>query len=354
MPLDPRLLTLFQLPRLTEVRWLGKQRPSLSLFTRDPDTIAEALAHPAVEDMDAYAVINQPCEDVAARHGVAEDTLFAPLRGQATSDADVKRIIRLAFDIDPTRPTGTAASLAQVQISAEVMCRVIRYLCDRGFPEQAVIASGNGTHAYNACDLANTPETAALLRALYGGLAHEFNQAGLVTFDVTVRSAAQIMRWPGSFNVKAQRTSEILTMPETFAPVSLETIQAVVKELHAKHGNKPGIGGHQRKLVVGREGGWTSERMEAFLDFHGIDYGVRKLTPQGLLMWILRPCPFNSDHKLTSPAVFVTPKGWPRFKCRHDSCAGNKWRQFLVHLNLTNGKVFSWTSHQSESKFVTS
>jgi len=346
MPLDPRLIALFGLPRLTELRWLGKQHP-LSLFTSDPDTIAKALVHPALEGMDAYAVINQPCEDVAARHGAAVDTIFAPRRGQATSDVDVEHIIRLPFDIDPTRPTGTAATLEQVRLSAEVMDRVVRYLGDSGFPEPAVIASGNGTHAYNACDLANTPETAALLRSLYEGLALEFSQTGLVTFDVTVRSAAQIMRWPGSFNLKAHRISEILTMPETFAPVSLEIIQAVVKELHAKHRNKPGIS--QPKIVIGREGGWTAQRMEAFLAYHNVDYCIRKAIPQGLL-WALHPCPFNADHLLTSSAVLVTKKGWPKFRCEHNGCANKRWRHLVAHLNLANRKVFTWKSHKSESK----
>jgi hypothetical protein len=347
-PLDPRLITLYGLPRLIELRWLGKRCAPRSIITRDPDTIVEALAHPTVEGMDAYAVINQLCEDVTARHGAVKDTLFAPRRGQATSDADIIRIIRLAFDIDPTRPTGTAATLEQVRLSADVMDRVIRYLGDRGFPEQAVIASGNGTHAYNACDLANTPETAALLRVLYEGLAHEFGQAG-VTFDVTVRSAAQIMRWPGSFNVKAQRSSEIRTMPETFAPVSLETIQAVANELQGKHGKR----GHQSKMVVGREGGWCAERMSALLDFHNIDYRGPTAVPQGLL-WILRPCVFNADHGSTSPAVLVTKKGWPKFVCKHDSCAKKRWNHFLAHLNLTDRKVFTWKPEKSENKFHSS
>jgi hypothetical protein len=340
--LDPRLIRLFGFPRITEFRWLGKQRRPLSFFTSDPDSIAEALAHPAVQGMDAYAVINQPCEDVAARHGAAVDTIFAPRRGQATSDADVDRIIRLPFDMDPVRPTGDAATLEQVRLSAEAMDRVVRYLGDRGFTEQAVIASGNGTHAYNACDLANRPETAALLRSLYEGLALEFSQAGLVTFDVTVRSAAQLMRWPGSFNVKAQRRSEILTMPDTFAPVSLKTIEAVVEELRIKHGNRPGMS--QPKIVIGREGGWTAERMEAFLGYHNIDHCIRKAIPQGLL-WVLRPCPFNADHVLTSSAVLVTKKGWPKFRCEHNACAKKRWRHLVAHLNLANRRVFTWKSH---------
>jgi hypothetical protein len=352
-PLDPRLITLYELPRIVELRLLGKRRRPLSIFLRDSDTFAEALAHPDVKGLDAYAIFNRLCDDVAARHGIAEDTLFAPLPGQCTQDADIVRITRLPYDLDPTRPTGTAATLEQVRLSAKAMDHVIRYLCDRVFPEQAVIASGNGTHAYNATDLPNTPETAALLTDLYVGLAKEFGTE-LVKFDVTVRSAAQLMRVPLSFNYKAGRFSEILTMPEILAPVSLETIQAVVEELRTKYSKGRGMPAHGTGIVVGREGGWTSERMEALLDFHGIDYGLRKLTPQGMTMWILRPCPFNEDHALTSPAVFVTPKGWPRFKCRHDSCATNHWKQFLQHLNLTNRKVFSWTSPQFANKSLLS
>jgi hypothetical protein len=162
----------------------------------------------------------------------------------------------------------------------------------------------------------------------------------LVKIDKSVRSPAQIMRLPGTLNHKAQRQCEILSVSEDAAPVTLEHIRDAITDLRGRAGKGP--------LVV-RVGDWTPERMEALLDFHGLDYLAPRGIPLGT-MWILCPCPFNEDHKLSSPAVFVTKSGFPRFKCKHDSCQKKSWRQFLAHLNITNRKVFSWKSHQFVSK----
>jgi hypothetical protein len=330
---------LFGLPRLAELRWLGKRR--VSLVTNDSAVIVDALAAPAVQCLDVYIVVNQPVGDLVSRRGMPRDTLYSPLRGQCTADADIERRLLLPFDFDPIRPTGLAATLAQVQLAVDMRDRVVEYLADHGFPDPADVFSGNGRHLYYAADLPNTPEVSLLLESLYHSLAREFDQLG-VKVDQSVRSAAQLMRFPGSFNFKAQRTSEILNVPKSFVPVSLETIQAVVDELQNKHRTTPGVG-HRCKIVVGREGGWCSERMSALLDFHNVDYRGPTAVPQGLL-WILLPCVFNPDHGSTSPAVLVTKKGWPKFVCKHDSCVKKRWTHFLAHLNLTNRKVYTWKS----------
>ena len=343
MPLDPKLVKLFGLPRFIEVRWLGKKL--VSLFTSAPDCVAEAMAAPGVSELDCYILINQPMGDTASRRRAPLDTLFSPRRGQCTADGDIERRLLLPFDLDPVRPIGTAATPAQIALAVEMRDFLVSYLGKHGFPDPAGdVFSGNGAHTYyRTTDLSNSPEVQVLLYGLYTGLARKFDMPGLVKLDRSVRSPGQIMRLPGTFNHKAQRQCEIISVAETAGSVTLQHIQEVVKELRGEQGYK--------KPLESRAGDWRAEQMEALLDFHCIDYQGPREVPQGLL-WILSPCPFNSDHVGSSPAVILTKSGWPKFCCKHDSCQGKNWRAFLAHLNITNGKVFSWTSSEFENKLV--
>jgi hypothetical protein len=334
MSLDARLLRLFRLPRLIELRWLGRQQ-RVSLVTTDIAVLEEAAVAPPVQGLDAYLVVNTLMDDVVARRKMPLDTLYSPLRGQCVADADIGRITTLPFDFDPIRQTGTAATLEQIALAAEMRDSMVSYLRAHGFPEPAGdVFSGNGRHTYYATNLPNTPEIKLALYGFYTDLARRLDRFGLVKLDKSVRSPAQIMRLPGTFNHKAQRRCEIISIAETSELVTLEHIRAVLTDLRKKQGYK--------KPLTARAGDWTPERLEALLDFHSIDYQALREVPQGLL-WVLSPCPFNAEHVGTSPAVMITKSGWPKFCCKHDSCQGKGWRKFLSHLNLANGKVFSWT-----------
>lgn len=334
MPLDPRLIALFQLspPRLVEMRWLGRQRASL--VTYDPNNIVDGLAAPEVQGLDAYIVVNRLIDDVCSRRKIPVDTLLlSPMRGLCTADSDIARIILLPFDFDPVRATGTAASLDQIALAVQMRDRLVAYLTERGWGNPAGdVFSGNGRHAYyKTAGLQNTPELRSLLNNLYVGLALKLDSSA-VKLDKSTRSPGQLMRFPGTFNHKAQRQCEIISVNEAAESITLEHIQAMVKELREGQGRV--------KPLTTRKGGWTVESMESLLDFYGWDY--RAPVPwSGGLMWVLSPCPYDPQHDRTSPAVFLTKEGWPRFRCLHNSCSGHKWKDFRKQLYQLTGKWFA-------------
>jgi len=326
---------LFGLPRLTEVRWLGRQRASL--VTRDLDVIAEAVVSPDVQDLDTYLVINELMEDVLVRRQMPLNTIYAPLRGQCVADSDIVRHILLPLDFDPVRAIGTAARPDQIADAVEMRNALVLYLNSRGWPKPAGdVASGNGRHCYYRTDLPNTREVQLSLYGLYTVLARKFDQPG-AKLDKSVRSPAQLMRLPNTFNFKAQRRCEIISVNEAAAPVTLEHIHAVVKELRGEQG--------YQKPLVARPGEWTPQRMEALLDFYSLDYQAPREVPQGLL-FVLMPCPFDTDHVGTSPAVMITKAGWPKFLCKHDSCSQLKWADFRKRLFTLTGKWWTYADNR--------
>lgn len=323
---DERISKLFSLPRLIELRWLGAKR--LSLFTSDPGL---GLSDSATAGLDSYAVINPLLPDVVERRRIPVDRLFRPSKGQCSADADISHRILLPLDFDPVRETGTAATDAQRTLAAERANATITYLCNAGFPAPAAfVDSGNGRHVYFRFDAPNDSETDFLLSAFYSSLARRFDTAD-VKLDKSVRSAAQLMRLPGSFNYKARRVCELLSFTETETlPVTVDMIRRLTEELRGELGFK-------RPLVV-RKGSWTPVLLETFLDFYNIDYLPPAEVTQGLL-YVLNPCPLNEQHAGTSPAILLTHAGFPKFCCKHASCQMS-WKQFRARLRLLTGKWF--------------
>jgi len=325
---------------LTEIRFLGRQR--FGLFTKDPAIIAEACAQSCVRALDAYQLLNPPKDDTPERKQVPRDTLFRARKNQLSGDADVARRRQILFDSDSVKPAGAAATEAQRAAAHAHNATLEDALTAEGWPSPVVCDSGNGAHRLYAVDLPNDRETDFLISNLLHLAARKFDTEA-VKLDKSVSNAGRITRLYGSRNHKAGRDSAVLSIPDPIIAVSAEQIKAVVAKWRGSLGYK--------KRLIQRAGDWTPDRMEALLDFHSIGYLGPVEKAQGLL-WVLSPCPFNPDHSGTSPAVMITRTGWPKFKCLHNSCQGKRWREFLAHLNITNGKVFSWKSWNCESKSV--
>ena len=324
-----RLASLFNLPRLVELRWLGNRR--LSLFTDKVDVLQDAVSNPEVAGLSTYLVINPLLADVVERHRAPRGLIFSPLKRQCSADLDVAYRDLIVLDLDPCRPTGTAATPEQRALAVEAAQQVVAYLISAGCPAPvAIIDSGNGIHIYfRAARLANCRETDVLLTGFYHALARKFDTPA-VHLDKSVRSAAQLMRLPGSMNHKAKRVCEILSFNESATPVTPDAIRKVTDELRGNLGLK--------KSTVVRKGSWTPELMERFLQFYCIDYLPPTEIAQGTL-FVCNPCPLSADHRGSSPAVLVTKDGFPAWKCMHASCQMT-WRQFRMRLYNETNKWF--------------
>lgn len=324
-----RVASLFNLPRLVELRWLGTRRRSL--FTEKLDVLQEALSSHDVSGLNTYIVISPLLADVVEGHRTSLDLVFSPLRGQCSADLDVACRTLIVLDLDPCRAIGTASTPEQRALALETGERVISHLVNAGFPAPvALVDSGNGIHVYfRAGRLANCRETDVLLTSFYHVLARKFDTPE-VKLDKSVRSAAQLMRLPGSMNYKAGRVCEILSFTEGATPVTLNIIRKVTDDLRGTLGLK--------KSIVVRKGSWTPELMERFLQFYEIDYLPPTEIAQGTL-FVCNPCPLSADHRGSSPAVLVTKDGFPAWKCLHASCQMT-WRQFRMRLYNETNKWF--------------
>jgi hypothetical protein len=322
-------VALFSLPRLLEVRWLGHRR--LSLFTDKGQALQDALGSKEVDGLNTYLVINPLLVGVVERHRAPRDVIFRPLKGQCSADFDVAYRDLIVLDLDPCRDTGTAATPKQRASALQIAQKVIAYLLSAGFPAPvAIVISGNGIHVYfRAAHLANCRETDALLTGFYHALARKFDTPE-VKLDKSVRSAAQLMRLPGSMNFKAGRVCEFLSFTEGAQPVALDVIRKVADDLRGTLGLK--------KSIMARKGSWTPELMERFLQFYSIDYLPATEIAQGTL-FVCNPCPLSPTHRGSSSALLISKDGFPVWKCLHASCQMT-WRQFRMRLYNETNKWF--------------
>jgi len=89
--------------------------------------------------------------------------------------------------------------------------------------------------------------------------------------------------------------------------------------------------------------------VEAWLTEHGIDYKAEAY--HAGTKYVLKECPFNPEHGKDKPSVFALPDGRIGFKCFHNSCSGNHWKEFRLHFepdaydhtySQKDGKLFEW------------
>jgi hypothetical protein len=152
-----------------------------------------------------------------------------------TEDPDVLRRRRLLLDFDAKRPKGIAATDQEVLASVTRRNEGIAFLRELGWPALMLALSGNGAHALPAIDLANTPESEALVKQVLAALADRFSD-NVVEFDTTVSNASRLTKLYGTVNVKGDATPDRphrRTVLESIPDEDIEVTDAQLREVAA-------------------------------------------------------------------------------------------------------------------------
>jgi len=180
--------------------------------------------------------------------------------------------------------------------------------------------------------LPNNTESHFLLSNFLHLAARKFDEPGTVKLDRSVSNPARVTRLYGTLNHKAGRDSAVISLGDARV-VTVEQLRELITKWRGSLGYK--------RTLQPRLGGWTPERVESFLDFYSIDYRPPVSAVGEGLLWVLTPCPLNSAHTGSSPAVYLSKNGWPKFRCQHDSCAPFlKWGEFSKKLYRVTGRWF--------------
>ena len=289
-----------------------------------------------------YVTLN-PCQEALLSRAADRLKYGASI---TTADHDILHRVHLLVDIDPVRPAGVSATDEEIAQARIVTIAVFKHLRAIGWATPLTAKSGNGFHLIYNIDLANTKENAELVKAVLKTLAAKFNN-DFAKVDTSVFNAARIVKAYGTLAAKGDSTPErphrvAEVMSSSEGVVTAEQLQALAatKLAAVTPSQAPAFTGTTSKNTI------TPEKIEAFLDHHGIAY-----SPCENNKWILTDgCPFNPDHISTGDkiaAVFLPEDGIAGFHCFHETCAENGWKAFRAKVEATSGKEKFYFSPRS-------
>jgi len=169
-------------------------------------------------------------------------------------------------------------------------------------------------------DLPNDDSNTNLIKSCLEALAMRFNDDA-VSIDPGVFNAARIWKLSGTLARKGDNTANrphriarLLEVPDGFDVVRREVLEALAAQAPAKPPPP-------QRTYRGRGQPFD---LVAWMQEHGIE--VKFSSPyQGGTRYILKECPFNSEHTGTSVVIIQGGDGRLGFKCQHAGCADKKW-----------------------------
>ena len=311
--IDKTLKTLFAPDAVVEIRVIHKNRKRTDAGYFDgahrSDLISAAIkANKA--GVNVYVTLNPIDSQLLGRF---HNRLQEYARATAT-DNDVIRRSWLLIDIDPARPTDTAATDEQLQLAKAQALNVYKFLQKAGWPRPVCGESGNGVHLLYPVDLSNDNETTDLIKSILNTLADRFDTEA-VKIDRAVFNAARITKLYGTVSTKGDhneqtpwRLSRITSAPPNLIKVTEAQLRAI---------NPPAV-----KTVASASS--SKFNLDEFLV--RLDIPFQKDRHDGRDRYKLDHCPFNTDHGKGDAALFRSDEGVLGFKCMHDSCTDKGWR----------------------------
>jgi hypothetical protein len=252
----------------------------------------------------------------------------------------VTRFVRLFFDFDPVRPTGTS-STADELAEAEIRAKGLRdrlLALDWSLPAMAM--SGNGWHLQYRTALPSTDETREQLAAIYAGLHREFSD-DVVEFDRSVRNPARLCALYGSVKRKGPDTPDrphrrsVIWIPSDWRQVHPRQVAALAgvyaRQSSQTRSSSDGSAQDARSAIrISGQGNYATLDVVRWFAAHDAYIGHLESNKHAVR------CPWSSEHTSPSPKngsdtiVFTADGGWPGFFCHHAHCQGRTIRDVMA------------------------
>lgn len=305
-----------------EVRVPKTRGGTLAGYFNDTSIAAQAISRmrdaPAV-----YTTLNVVNPSLIAR---AENRIMVidPRTTPTTSDQEIEARRWFAIDFDPKRPAGISSTDEELRKSQEMAQMVVDWLTSIGWPQPMQACSGNGWHVLYRVDIPNDDVSRTNVEFALKMLSAIFSTLE-VAVDTTVFNAARVWKVYGTMAQKGastadrpHRRAEITAMPDgnVFELVTADQIDNVAAPLRdAKADEFRDYTGEYISDMVK----WLADRGVT------VTSGPRPMFGNEGQKWVISKCPFNPSH--SEPVVGLVG-GRPMFRCLHNSCSANRWKEF--------------------------
>jgi hypothetical protein len=288
------IAALFQPGQIVEVRMMNKKKKITATgWYDDYEIMAKHIAklardgfgegHKFIQE-NVYWTVNPVHEGLLARE-IRNDVHFAE---DTTSDINILSRRWIPVDIDPLRPSGVSATKEEKARAKEVTAKLAEQLLEIGFPKSSLVLgmSGNGYHILIRCDLPNDNDALLLVKQCLAAL-QLLAGTEQVDIDQKVCNAARIIKCYGTMSCKGVdtddrpwRMAKLLDVPEKIQPCSHELLEKLAAMAPAKG---------KRKEGEKREGPWTEENTQEYLESTGWECGDPLITTVGRSGWVSVP-----------------------------------------------------------------
>ena len=276
-----------------------------------------------------YLIPNEGDPDLFSR---AANRMYTADDGKklTTADKDIVNINWLLIDADAKRPAGISSTDGQHEAAIKMIHDIRDYLLTLGFNSNSILVadSANGGHILVRVNLKPTTENKALIKSCIAALKARF-ETGIVDIDESVVNFSRVWKIYGTISKKGDFTDErphrkahLLEVPENIVIERIESLQTL-----AATEPKPETSAPAPKTTYHSKGNIEPFNVEQWMFNHNIDV-VRTEVKNDMTMFVLKVCPFNPEHNNSSTAaVFRMANGALAFKCQHNGCMGNDWKQ---------------------------
>lgn len=318
------LETLRRAKEILEIRLLRTNKGTISGYFDDYKLAVESIEQ-YFGKHDIYFTLNPPKEDLLAR---CKNRLQNYAK-KTTSDGDIERIKYILVDLDPVRASGISATDEEKKSAYDLIKIIRKELTGKGFAEPIVADSGNGYHLLLPTDLENTKENVLAIKDFLAALDFR-HSTDKVHVDLTTFNPSRIVKFYGTKACKGDDTedrphrhSKFIKVPKELGLVTLNQIQDMALK-------KPGIGKAPKQKGKG-----TNESLDinAFIEKHGLDLAYSAPYGTKATKYILKTCPWNSDHTDKAAFIIQFDNGAISAGCHHNSCSDQSWKTLRELLN---------------------
>jgi len=246
---------------------------------------------------------------------------------KTTADANILKHRWFLIDIDAECAAGISSTDEEHQAALETGCNIKNFLVSIGFPKDSIILadSGNGAHVLvRIGDILNNAENTELIKTCIAVLKTKFSGV-----DESVVNAARIWKLYGTMCRKGDstedrphRVAKLLEVPANIVIAPIEAL-AALKALVPQ----PEVPAPTSKTTYSSRGNAATFDVEKWMADHGLEV-TRTATENRITKYILKVCPFNPEHNNNAcTAVLKLSNGALDFKCQHNGCVNNGWKQ---------------------------
>lgn len=311
---------------LFEIRILGDRNPWSGYFY-DIEVAIKELER--FDNFNIYYSLNEVKPACASRE---QFNCFRQVKGSATSKTDIEHRWWMAIDVDCERPSGVSSTDEEKAKAHKKAQDVFVFLKNNGFSTPVVCDSSSGFHLLYPIDMDNDQASEDCIKAFLEILANNFTDES-VKIDTVLHDANRILRLSGSYGRKGRsseerphRLAKILSVPEEIVRMKIEQILAFNSKYEIK------VELPQRRQFNGNVN-VEQFNLREFIEKYGIEVEKEVPISGGGTKYVLKECPFDSQHKAPDSALFELPNGAIAFKCYHNSCSQYDWRAFRLHFD---------------------